>query len=538
MSGKKTIVYGILGSILDVSLRKAKRWNKWRPTVGICQQEDFLIDQYHLFYSSKEEDLLANIIKDITMVSPETVIIPHLLEIGDRWDFLEVFQTFHQFAVSCNFDPEKENYFINITTGTHVEQICLFLLTESRHFPARILQCSPSGKIGGMYQIIDLNLARYDQLAGRFAMEKLKSTDLLKSGIETKNAGFNEMIEMIEQIAVRSRSPILLTGSTGVGKTMLAKKIFELKKMRKHIEGRLIIINCATLHGDQMKSAFFGHVKGAFTGADQNRTGLLRQADQGVLFLDEIGELGLDDQAALLHAIEEKTFYPVGSDKEIASDFQLIAGTNRDLNKEVRLGKFRADLLARINLWTFHLPGLSDRKEDIAPNIDYELRRFSEETGSVLRFNSDALKLYLDFAQSEEAIWTGNFRDLAASITRLGTLSNNYRINVSDVKKEIERLRTDWRSGSELRDSGKDDLIEKYLGKERADQIDRFDRPQLKEVLHVCLHSASLSEAGRILFEFSRKKRVSINDADRLRKYLAKFGLIWDEIGSGGPPNP
>ncbi|MDO5580908.1 MAG: RNA repair transcriptional activator RtcR [Planctomycetia bacterium] len=532
MSGKKTIVYGILGSMLDFSPRNAKRWNKWRPTVGICQQEDFLIDQYHLFYGSKEKDLLVNITKDIAAVSPETEIVPHLLEIDDRWDFLEVFQTFHQFAVSRNFDPEKENYLINITTGTHVEQICLFLLTESRHFPARILQCSPSRKTEGTYQIIDLNLARYDQLAGRFAMEKLKSTDLLKSGIETKNRKFNEMIEMIEQIALRSRSPILLTGSTGVGKTMLAKKIFELKKMRKHIEGRLIIINCATLHGDQMKSAFFGHVKGAFTGADQNRTGLLRQADQGVLFLDEIGELGLDEQAALLHAIEEKKFYPVGSDKEIASDFQLIAGTNRNLNREVQLGKFRDDLLARINLWTFHLPGLSDRKEDIAPNIDYELRRFSEETGSILRFNSDALKLYLAFARSPEAVWSGNFRDLAASISRLGTLSNNYRISISDVKKEIERLRTGWQSGSISNDPGKDDLIEKYLGKEQTDQIDRFDRPQLEEVLRICLHSASLSEAGRILFDCSRKKRTSVNDADRLRKYLAKFNLSWEEIES------
>src|SRR5204862_3777135 len=98
-------------------------------------------------------------------------------------------------------------------------------------------------------------------------------------------------------------------------------------------------------------SALFGHVKGAFTGALKDRAGLLRSADGGVLFLDEIGELGLDEQAMLLRALEEKTFLPLGSDRETQSDFQLIAGTNRDLMAEVNRGLFREDLLCRINLW-------------------------------------------------------------------------------------------------------------------------------------------------------------------------------------------
>ena len=110
-----------------------------------------------------------------------------------------------------------------------------------------------------------------------------------------------------------------------------------------------------------------------------DRAGLLATANKGVLFLDEIGELGLDEQAMILRAIEEKRFLPVGSDKESESDFQLLAGTNRDLSQEVANGNFRADLLARLNLWTFHLPGLKDRREDIEPNIDYELRKFTED---------------------------------------------------------------------------------------------------------------------------------------------------------------
>src|SRR5215213_7674940 len=110
-------------------------------------------------------------------------------------------------------------------------------------------------------------------------------------------------------------------------------------------------------------SALFGHVKGSFTGAVRDRSGLLRTAHGGLLFLDEIGELGLDEQAMLLRALEEKVFLPLGSDREVRSDFQLIAGTNRDLGARVREGRFRDDLLARINLWTFSLPGLAERRE-------------------------------------------------------------------------------------------------------------------------------------------------------------------------------
>ena len=137
-------------------------------------------------------------------------------------------------------------------------------------------------------------------------------------------------------------------------------------------------------------SALFGHKKGAFTGAASDRAGLLRTANGGMLFLDEIGELGLDEQAMILRAVEEKCFLPVGSDVESTSDFQLIAGTNRDLQDAISEGRFREDLLARLNLWTFHLPGLVDRREDIEPNLDYELRRYAETEGHQVTFNKEA----------------------------------------------------------------------------------------------------------------------------------------------------
>ena len=148
----------------------------------------------------------------------------------------------------------------------------------------------------------------------------------------------------------------------------------------------------------------FGHKKGAFTGAAEKREGYLKTADGGVLFLDEIGELGLDEQAMLLKAIEEKHFYPVGSDSEVKSDFQLIAGTNRDLRHEIRAGRFREDLFARINIWNYPLPALADRREDIEPNVEHQLALASQELGRTTRFNKEALAAYLDFAHSNQAI--------------------------------------------------------------------------------------------------------------------------------------
>jgi transcriptional regulatory protein RtcR len=331
---------------------------------------------------------------------------------------------------------------------------------------------------------------------------------------------------------VRSRAPILLTGPTGAGKSHLARRMFELKKARHLVSGEFVEVNCATLRGDGAASTLFGHKKGAFTGAASDRAGLLRTAHEGVLFLDEIGELGLDEQAMLLKAVEEKRFLPVGSDRETASDFQLIAGTHRDLRVDVAEGRFREDLYARINLWAYTLPGLAQRPEDLEPNVEHLLARSAAETGRAVRFNAEAKAAYLRFAQSSEAQWSGNFRDLAASITRLATLAEGGRVTGALVDAELQRLRWSWRhaAGAAKSAPASGSGLETLLPAQRIEALDLFDRLQLEAVVGVCRQSRSLSEAGRKLFERSRTQRTVVNDADRLRKYLQKFGLNWDAI--------
>ena len=348
---KSNVVIGLIGSKLDRAAPRGDRWKTWRPSVAICQHEDLLVDRFELLHDGKSDSICRQVIEDIESVSPETDVRLTKIRLRDPWDFEEVYASLHEFATNSKFDTAREEYLVHITTGTHVAQICLFLLTESRHLPGSLLQTSPPRRRAdkdarGFYRIIDLDLSRYDALATRFRAEKQESLSFLKSGIETRNRGFNELIERIETVALATTAPMLLTGPTGAGKSQLAKRIYELRRKRDLVDGDLVEVNCATIRGEQSMSTLFGHVKGAFTGAAANRDGLLKAADGGVLFLDEIGELGLDEQAMLLRSVEDKTFLPVGADKPRRSDFQLLAGTNRDLSKEVADGNFREDLLA------------------------------------------------------------------------------------------------------------------------------------------------------------------------------------------------
>lgn len=526
---KPLVVVGFLGSTLDSSKFGPTRWNKWRPSVGLCMHEDLRIDRFVLMHGTSHGRLAEYVAEDIAAVSPETTVERQLIDFKDPWDFEEVYGKLLDFARAYPFDPEAEDYLIHITTGTHVGQICLFLLTEAHYLPGRLVQTqpergAPSGAPGS-WNVIDLDLSRYDSIATRFAAVSAESASFLKSGIETRNAAFNTMIDEIEQVAVRSKAPVLLMGPTGAGKSQLARRIYELKRLKHQVKGAFVEVNCATLKGDGAMSTLFGHKKGSFTGATADRPGLLRASDTGVLFLDEIGELGLDEQAMILRAIEDKRFLPVGADSEVSSDFQLIAGTNRELSRAVSEGRFRDDLYARLNLWTFSLPGLAERREDIAPNLDYELDRHAEREGTRVTFNKEARERYLAFAVGPEGLWLGNFRDLAGSVTRMATFSPKGRIDIACVESEIKRLRRHW-SGP----GAPDDDLNRFLSFEQAEALDPFDRVQLAHVVATCRKSRSLSEAGRSLFAISRSHRASSNDADRLRKYLARFDLSWQQL--------
>ena len=277
---KRKVVIGFLGTQLDSGLSNT-RWEKWRPTVSLAQHDELQVDRLELMHDARNVALAQRVQADIAQLSPSTEVRLVEMNLANPWDFGEVYGALYDWMGRYAFDTAREEYWAHITTGTHVAQICMFLLVEARFIPGVLLQTAPprgrqrddSDAKKGSYELIDLDLSRYDAINTRLHVAQLDAVSFLKSGIATRNVRFNALIEEIERVAVRSKAPILLTGPTGAGKSMLAKRIFELKKSRHQIEGDFVDVNCATLRGDGAGSTLFGHKKGSFTGAAADRPG-------------------------------------------------------------------------------------------------------------------------------------------------------------------------------------------------------------------------------------------------------------------------
>jgi transcriptional regulatory protein RtcR len=259
---KPITVISFLGTQLDSGTSTA-RWEKWRPTVALAQHDDMQIEELALLYSTSYSTLMERVMQDVRDASPATKVRPVCMDLANPWDFGEVYAALYDWARGYDFDTEARDYWVHITTGTHVAQICLFLLVEARIIPGVLLQTSPprgrraSGGAGS-YELIDLDLSKYDALATRLGAAQQDAVALLKSGIATRNPAFNALIDEIERVAVRSTAPVLLTGPTGAGKSHLAARMYALKKSRHQVSGAFVDVNCATLRGDGAASGARG----------------------------------------------------------------------------------------------------------------------------------------------------------------------------------------------------------------------------------------------------------------------------------------
>ena len=527
---KSNVAIGWLGVELD-SRGSVSKSKKWRPSISLVQHSNFTVHQFDLLYQPAHRDLAEEVKADIKKNSPSTKVVLHEIKITAPRNFPAVYEALQNFADQYKFDLERNNYFVHLTTGTYVFQISMFLLTEAHVIPASLVQTSPprGRKAASTFEILDVGDPKFLRIRSRTQnlQVKLGEESFLKDGIETRNPKFNRLIDQVTHVALRSTRPILLLGPSGAGKSKLAQRIYDLKRDRKQITGPFVPVNCATIRGDGAMSELFGHERGSFTGAQKKRSGHLKSADKGILFLDEIGDLKLEEQAMLLRALDTQLVRPFGSDKEEHSDFQLIAGTNKNLKLLVQKGEFREDLLARIDHWKFILPGLRERAEDIEPNIQFELGKYIEKHKRDIQFTPGALKMFLSFATLPEATWKRNFRDLARAIDRMAVLAPHGRINEAIVSDEIEKLREDWREVAEFDEQR---VIEKLVSKDKLQALDLFKQIQLEGVIKICLECRSLPDASRRLFAHSSAQKASKNDSDRLRKYLKTFGLDWQQI--------
>ncbi len=226
----------------------------------------------------------------------------------------------------------------------------------------------------------------------------------------------------------RTDTPVLITGPTGSGKTYTARLIHLLSPRANK---PYVQINCANLPANLVESELFGHTRGAFTGAETASAGKFKAADGGTVLLDEIGDLPVSIQAKLLQVIEEKSFFPVGSHQEISVDVRIIASTNRDLRMEMKNGNFREDLFYRLAGFSLHIPGLSERKDDIPVYFDYFLDLVCREEGLPRpEVEAQVYRMIRDYP------WRGNLRELKNTITRL-LLFHPEKITGKDFMEQI-----------------------------------------------------------------------------------------------------
>ncbi len=244
-----------------------------------------------------------------------------------------------------------------------------------------------------------------------------------------ESAPLKKIQEMIEKVAT-SDARVLITGPNGAGKELVAHAIHAQSDRSK---GPMIEVNCAAIPSELIESELFGHVKGSFTGAIKDKQGKFELANNGTIFLDEIGDMSLVAQAKVLRALQESKVSPVGSDKEIKVDVRVLAATNKNMQKEIEAGKFREDLYHRLSVIEIYVPPLDERKEDIQLLVRHFAKVISEEHGTAQKeFSADAVKALENFS------WTGNIRELRNVVERLIILGSN-PVSAADVASFVRK---------------------------------------------------------------------------------------------------
>ena len=254
-------------------------------------------------------------------------------------------------------------------------------------------------------------------------------------GIVGKSTEIKNIIRIINKVK-DSPLPALICGETGVGKELAARALHYDSKRSKH---QFVAINCASLKTDLLENEFFGHVKGAFTGATDIKDGIVKIADKGTLFIDEVADMDPHIQASLLRFIETGTFRPMGSPKECKVDVRIIAAVNRNIEKEVEEKKFRNDLYYRLNVCRIDIPPLRERMKDIPLLLDYFLASKISADNSKMTITSDARKLLTSLS------WLGNIRELFHVMERaILTLEDNLTITADIIKSILPTQKTSY----------------------------------------------------------------------------------------------
>ena len=552
----------------------------WRPSTALALSLKSIgvdIDEYHLIFQPQWggkgfQEKAATYIKEAIkrLVAPNQIKVSlDPIYIGNGHDFETVYCALYDYFQDYLCEHKKEHncenrprYLVHVTSGSQAARMCLFLLAQNRWIPAECVQLwteDPKDKNQiGKCAITNpvLSSSKSKMLADLRKKNAETNQSTLKQHIKTQDKSYNKIIEDIEMIATRTNEPILLLGDTGVGKSVIAKQVFEVRKSNNLIPPNVMFqhFNCSGFKGDLVDSILFGHVEGAFTGATSDKMGIIGLANEGVLFLDEIGNLPLETQGKLLTVLDTHTFHMLGDYKtEKKSKFLLICATNEDLAQRVEEKTFRRDLFERIRTWTYTIPGLANRKDDIAPNIKEELKRFENEYGRRVTLDGQPFEQFLNYVKSIPL--KGNFRELRRMIWHMATFADNGVINMDLVDMEIKQHKSE--NAPHTQSNAKTSVMDTTVGPNKSNAGDLADKLllqlfgdgykikfdplflcQLRYVISVCCQGSTRSAAdvGRTISPARLRQSKNGGNANNIlanffkRKEIREYRLSFAKI--------
>lgn len=348
----------------------------------------------------------------------------------------------------------------------------------------------------------------------------------LRQGVGTQHPTYATELDKLERVIHTFRdAKILITGPTGAGKSELARLIIAyLQALHNDMnDGNCITQNIAAIASNLIESELFGHEKGAFTDANKRHIGIFERANNGILFLDEIGELPLHLQAKLLTVLDGNPFPRVGGKDPINSRFLLLCGTNKDLRKECAEGKFRKDLYERLNTWHIEVPAIKDRPDDFERALQRELGEWKTAHNNIeIMPSQSARKTFLDMAK--QCDWEGNFREFHATFLHLALFAGEGGITEQAIEDEFKRKASHDQSETPS-------FVQTPADKSNSSEsvYDLVEMARLACALDVCRKCKTATEAGELLFaaraESARKKQTGFNGASSLQRIFAQFGL-------------
>lgn len=361
-----------------------------------------------------------------------------------------------------------------------------------------------------LFKAVSWGLERSRLMDENRRLKMRMAEDQSRNTLIGESLAMQQLRESIAAVA-GSEYTVLITGESGTGKELIARTIHG---MSDRAERPLMTVNCPAIPDQLLESELFGHIKGAFSGAERNRTGLFIEAQGGSVLLDEIGDISMNIQTKLLRVLQEKEVRPVGSNKSVTVDVRIMASTNQDLEAKIRAGTFREDLLYRLNVLTVHAPPLKNRSEDIPRLASYFLEQASIEMGKEVLEPAPETLAYLS-ARS----WPGNVRELQNFMRRLAVFARTKTVGMGLVRLAESAGGLDQITGDET----------VPFKEAKASVVDEFTASYVREMLKRT--GGNVSEAARL----SGLERVS------LQKILKRLGIDADRYRrgeGGGRPTP